>query len=63
MNQTILNDNTTVYYVVKVNGEEVSRRCATQQEAAATIPSLAESMQNNAQIVPVDANGRQVLLG
>ena len=50
-------------YVIKVNGEVVSIPYATAHLAEAAIAQLSEAHQSIAEVVPVTANGQEVLLG
>ena len=63
MNHTILNDNTTVWYVVKVDGREITKRTESKMIAEQALANLPEDTRNAAQVVPVTASGQQVLLG
>ena len=50
-------------YVIKVNGQIVSIPFPSAQLAEAAIANLAEAHQAIAEVVPVTADGREVLLG
>jgi hypothetical protein len=50
-------------FVVKVNGTVVSATYATQQLAAQHLSGLPEATQMIAEIVQVDMNGNEMLLG
>ena len=63
MNNTILNDNTSVWYVVKVDGREVSQRTESKMIAEQALAQLPEGTRAVASVVPVTASGQQVLLG
>lgn len=62
MNNEILSDNTTVYYVVRVNGQVVSVP-TTKTIAEMEKMKLAPELQMVAEIVAVTADGKQLLLG
>ena len=56
-------DNTTLRYVVMVNGVEVSARYTTPQAAESMLEHLSEAHRSIAEIVPVTESGNQLLLG
>ena len=63
MNNQILTDGTSVYYVVRVNGKEVTQKVATQLLAEMEKQKLSPEMQAIAEVVPVTASGADLLLG
>ena len=63
MNNQVLNQNGAVFYVVMANGKALTERRTTREQAVADIQNLSENLKTDAQIVPVDCFGRQVLLG
>lgn len=63
MNNEILEDGDVVYYVVKVNGNEVSPRYSSPMLAEAQIEHLSEAHRAVAEVVPITASGDQLLLG
>ena len=63
MNNLIDNEGNTVYYVVKVNGAAVSPRFSSHQLAEMQITHLEEAHQLIAEVVPVTADGKDLLLG
>jgi hypothetical protein len=62
MNNQILNDNTVLYYVVRVNGQNMSIPTTTKAIAEMEKMKLAPELQMIAEIVPVTADGKQMLL-
>lgn len=66
MNNNILRDGadfTTVYYAVMVEGRPVSPNFSDSFAAEQFKLSLPEHQKKLAEVLPVDANGRQLLLG
>lgn len=63
MNKPLINEVNELKYVVKVNGKVISRQFTSSQQAETFLSTLNESDQSIAQIVPVDTQGREVLLG
>lgn len=64
MNNTVLNDSmTVVYYALAVNGRIVSAKYATSFTAEMARASLPADQQLIAEVITVDAEGRQLLLG
>lgn len=63
MNNDILNDNTVVYYVVRVNGQNVTIPTSNLAIAEMEKTKLAPDVQMVAEVVPVTADGKQVLFG
>ena len=55
--------NDTIYYVVRVGGKEVSTRYSNRVLAEQELINLAPEQKQLAEIVPVTADGKQVLLG
>lgn len=65
MNNQVLTDGTVVYYAVMLNGSIVSQKftdrfAAEQAKAALALPHAQKQL---AEVVPVDAGNRQLLLG
>lgn len=58
MNNLIMDNGDVVYYVVKMNGKEISRRFNSRTLAEAAKNDLP----NEAKVVPVTADGKQVLM-
>lgn len=63
MNNMITDDVNVVYYVVKVNGVEISTRFNERMMAEMAKNGLPEEQKMLAEVVPVTAEGKQVLLG
>jgi hypothetical protein len=63
MNNQILNDQTVVYYVVRLNGEIVSQRYQNSVLAEMEKSKLPPEQQALAEVVPITADGNQLLLG
>lgn len=63
MENQILNDQTVVYYVVRVNGQNVSERFENRVIAEMEKQKLDPEQQKLAEVVPVTADGAQLLLG
>lgn len=63
MNNQILNDNTVIYYVVRVNGQNMTIPFNSRQMAESEIVKLAPDLQALAEVVPVTAEGKELLLG
>lgn len=63
MNNQILTDQQVVYYVVRLNGREISSRVETRAIAEMTLNQLPPETQALAEVVPITADGRQLLLG
>lgn len=63
MNNEILNDNTVIYYVVRVNGQNMSIPSTSKSIAEMEKMKLAPELQMMAEIVSVTADGKQLLLG
>lgn len=63
MNNDILNDNTVIYYVVRVNGQNMTIPFNSRQLAEMEITKLAPNLQSLAEVVPVTAEGKELLLG
>ena len=62
-NENILTDSEQALYAVSVNGQIVSPNYMTPQAAQDQIKLLSEAHQSIAEVVPVTADGQQVLLG
>lgn len=63
MQNQILHDNTVIYYVVRVNGQNVSQPCHSQTLAEMERSKLDPEIQQIAEVVPVTADGKELLLG
>lgn len=63
MNNQILTDQQVVYYVVRLNGQEISPRVETRAIAEMSLNQLPPETRALAEVVPVTADGRQLLLG
>ena len=63
MQNQILTDETVVYYVVRVNGQNMSMPVATQMLAEMEKQKLSPELQVLAEVVLVTADGKQLLLG
>lgn len=63
MNNEILHDGTVVYYVVRVNGQDMSQKFETQMLAEMEKQKLSPELQSVAEVIPVTADGAQLLLG
>lgn len=62
MNQ-VLNDHTGVYYALAVNGRIVTAKSTERYVAEMARSTLPAHQQKIAELVTVDAAGRQLLLG
>ena len=65
MNNTVLTDGTVVYFAVSLNGQIVSQKftdrfAAEQARQALTLPNEQKQL---AEVVVVDQDNRQLLLG
>lgn len=60
---TLLNADNQTYYCVMVHGKPVGPKVLTPQAAEAQKMLLSEAQQSIAEVVPVDANGLQILFG
>ncbi len=63
MNNEILENGDVVYYAVMVNGKPVGPKHTSPALAEAAIAQLDEAHQLIAEVVPVTADGNQLLLG
>lgn len=63
MNNEVLTDGTVVYYVVRVNGQDMSMKCESQMLAEMEKSKLDPELQKLAEVVPITADGNQLLLG
>lgn len=63
MNHDILTDGTVVYYVVRVNGKNVSHQFENKMLAEMEKQKLPPETQQIAEVVPVTPDGNQLLLG
>jgi hypothetical protein len=63
MNKQVLNDDTVVYYALAVNGRVVTPKVTEKFAAEMARASLPAHQQKIAELVTVDASGRQLLLG
>ncbi len=56
-------NNEQVYYAVMVHGQPYGPKHLTPQAAEQSIQQLSEAHQSIAEVVPVNAEGKQVLFG
>ncbi len=63
MNNLITDSMDVVYFVVKVNGREVTTKFNDRMMAEMAIGNLPEDQKMIAEVVPVTTDGKQVLLG
>lgn len=63
MNNTVLKDDTVMYYAIAVNGKVVSAKFSDRGAAEQARTSLPVEQQNIAEVVTVDSESRQLLLG
>ncbi len=63
MNNMITDSGDVVYYVVKVNGVEVSKRFSERMMAEMAMNNLPAEQNLTAQVVPITTNGSHLLLG
>jgi hypothetical protein len=63
MNNQILTDNTVIYYVVRVNGQDMSVPFSSAQMAEMEKAKLPPDTQMIAEVVPVTSDGKELLLG
>lgn len=63
MNNQILNDETVVYYVVRANGQTLTQKFESHMLAEAEKQRLSPELQQVAEVVPVTAEGHDLLLG
>lgn len=61
MNNIIADSGDVVYYVVRVHGQDVTAPVATQQLAEMKKMELEPEQQALAEVVPVTADGKQIL--
>jgi len=63
MDNLIVDSTNNMFYVIKINGVEVSARFPTTITAEMAMMSLTEAEQKVAVIVPIVESGDQLLLG
>lgn len=63
MNNQILNDQTAVYYAICVNGVIISQKYDSKMIAETEKTKLPIETQAVAEVVPMTADGKQLLLG
>lgn len=63
MNQTVLAGGEVVYYAVKVNGKIVASNFLTHRAAESVVENFSEDRRMLAEIVPMTADGKEILLG
>ncbi len=63
MNNLIMDNGDVVYYVVKVNGVEISTRFNERLVAEMAKNNLPNEQKMIAEVVPITTDGKQVLLG
>jgi len=59
----ILNDNQQIYYVVRVNGSNITTPVTSRHVAETTLNSLPPETQALAEIVSVTTDGKEFLFG
>lgn len=59
----ILNDNSTTYFAIMLNGQIISSRFTTAIAAEMEKQKLPSDKQMLAEVVPVSSAGQQLLLG
>ena len=62
MNQ-ILTDNQQIYYVVRVNGANITAPVTSKQVAESTLNTLPPETQALAEVVSVTSDGKELLFG
>lgn len=62
MDQT-LTDSQTVYYVIRFNNTNITSPVASRMLAESEYAKLPEKTREHARIVPVTADGHEILLG
>lgn len=63
MNHQLLTDNTVIYYVVRVQGRDITSKVESRAIAEAELSRLPAETRALAEVVPVTADGNQLLLG
>lgn len=63
MNNMITDSGDVVYYVVRVNGVEVSKRFNARMMAEMAMHDLPAEQNVSAEVVPITTNGDELLLG
>jgi len=63
MQNQILNDNTVIYYVVRLQGRDITPKVESRAIAEAELSRLPEETRALAEVVPVTSSGDQLLLG
>jgi len=63
MNNIITDNMDVVYFVGRINGQEVTTRFNDRMMAEMAINNLPEEQKLLAEVVPVTTDGKQVLLG
>jgi len=63
MNNMITDSGDVVYYVVRVNGVEVSKRFNERMMAEMAMHQLPAQQNMMAEVIPITTNGDQLLLG
>lgn len=62
-NENMIENNEQVFYAVSVNGNICSPKYSTPAGAESQIALLSEAHQSIAEVVPVTADGKQLLFG
>lgn len=62
-NDRLVDDNQVTYYVVRVNGRDVSMRYSNKMMAEQELINLTEAERNVAEVVAITPDGKQVLFG
>lgn len=63
MNNMVTDSGEVVYYVVRVDGQNITQPVSSQQLAEMEKMRLDPQQQQVAEVVPVTANGQQLLFG
>lgn len=63
MNNEIIEDGTVVYYVLRVNGQNMSGKLESKMVAEMEKQKLSPELREMAEVVPITADGNQLLLG
>lgn len=63
MSQLLTDDQQKIFYVLRVNGQDISQKYENQMLAEVEKRKLPPETQPLAEVVPVTANGQQLLFG
>ena len=61
--ETTLTDNDAVYYVVRFNNANITQPVTSRMLAEADLAKLPEKTREHARVVPVTAEGKEILFG